>query len=73
MPLLRLLCRSMCAARWVQVNGKMRGSVEVARDIGEGDALAAARALPSVAKQLEGKEVKKVIFVAGKILNIIAK
>ena len=54
-----------------QVNGKMRGAVEVEVGIGQDDAVATARTLPAVAKQLEGKEVKKVIFVAGKILNII--
>ena len=56
-----------------QVNGKMRGAVEVPVDIGQDDALAAARAVAAVAKQLEGKEVKKVIFVQGKILNLIVK
>lgn len=43
-----------------QVNGKMRGSVEVEKEVGQEDAVAVARGLPSVAKQLEGKEVKKV-------------
>jgi hypothetical protein len=32
-----------------------------------------AKELQSVAKQLEGKDVKKVIFKSGKILNLIAK
>lgn len=53
------------------MNGKMRGSVQVAKDIDQEGALAAARALPSVAKQVDGKEVKKVVFVPGKIINII--
>lgn len=57
----------------VQVNGKMRGKVEVAVGVAQEDALAAAQGLPAVQKQLEGKDVKKVIFVPGKILNIIAK
>lgn len=54
-----------------QVNGKMRGSVEVEVDIGQDGAVVAAQAIPAVAKQLDGKPVKKVIFVPGKILNLI--
>ena len=50
----------------------MRGTVEVPVDASEGDAVAAARGLPAVAKQLEGAELKKVIFKAGAILNLIA-
>lgn len=57
----------------VQVNGKMRGTVEVAADVDEGGAVAAARELATVAKQLDGKDVVKVIFRAGRILNLIAK
>lgn len=57
----------------VQVNGKMRGKVSVAPDVTQTAALELAQALPTVQKQLEGKGVKKVIFVPGKILNIIAK
>lgn len=55
----------------VQVNGKMRGSVEVDKQVSQDEALEAARTLPAVAKQLGGKEVKKVIWVPGKIINII--
>ena len=57
----------------VQVNGKMRGTIEVAVNVAEDDAVALAKELQSVAKQLEGKGVKKVIFKSGKILNLIAK
>jgi leucyl-tRNA synthetase len=57
----------------VQVNGKMRGTVSVRADIDEEGAVAEARAVASVQKQLESKAIRKVIFVPGKILNIIAK
>lgn len=57
----------------VQVNGKMRGTVEVAANAAEEEALEAGRALPSVQKFLEGKKVAKVIFVPGRILNLVAK
>lgn len=54
-----------------QVNGKLRGTVEVPKDISQQDAEACARGQPSVMKFLEGMSVKKVVFVPGRILNII--
>ena len=45
--------------------------MEVARDATEGGALEAAKGLPNVTKFTEGKSVKKVVYVPGKILNII--
>lgn len=41
----------------------------MAKDIDQEGALAAARGQPNVAKQLEGKEIKKVIFVPGEWLR----
>lgn len=55
----------------LQVNGKMRGTVQVPKGVDQAAALAAAQELPNVAKQVEGKDVKKVVFVVDKILNII--
>lgn len=49
----------------LQVNGKMRGAIEVAVDLAQDGAVEAARSIPAVAKQLEGKDIKKVIFVPG--------
>jgi leucyl-tRNA synthetase len=64
--------QTSCCARFHQVNGKMRGTVKVPKDIGKDDALAAAmKALDNVRAQVEGKDLKKVIFVPGKILNLI--
>ncbi len=57
----------------VQVNGKVRGSLMVAPDAAEDAVLTAARADENVAKHLEGKETVKVIYVAGRILNIVVK
>lgn len=53
------------------MNGKLRGTVEVPREISQSDAEAAARREAGVAKFVEGKDVKKVIFVPGRILNFI--
>lgn len=57
----------------VQTNGKMRGMIEIPKDGGQDEALAAAKELKSVQNQLDGKNIIKIIFVPGKILNIIAK
>ncbi len=53
----------------VQVNGKVRGKITVAADLPE-DAIIAA-ALESVAAQIEGKDVKKVVVVAGKLVSVV--
>jgi leucyl-tRNA synthetase len=57
----------------VQVNGKLRGTLMLPVDATENDALTAARALPAVESHLAGKELKKVVYVAGKILNLVVK
>jgi leucyl-tRNA synthetase len=57
----------------VQVLGKTRGEVQLAVDADEATAVAAAKADPNVAKFLEGKELVKVVYKAGKILNLIVK
>ena len=56
----------------VQVNGKLRGTLEVAPDTSREAIEAAAVAEPNVARFLEGLVVKKVIVVPGKIVNIVA-
>ena len=55
----------------VQVNGKVRGTVEIAVDASKDEALAAAKA--AVADKIEGKAVVKEIYVPGKIINIVVK
>ena len=57
----------------VQVNGKVRGTVTLAVDADEATALAAAKAEARVQAQLEGKTLRKVIYVKGKILNLIVQ
>ena len=55
----------------VQVNGKVRGDVELAPDASEADARRAAQAHPGVAKYVAGQPVKKFIYVPGRIINIV--
>src|SRR5690606_20982722 len=57
----------------VQVNGKTRGSVALARDASQDDARQAALANENVNKHVEGKEVKKFIYVPGRIINFVVK
>jgi leucyl-tRNA synthetase len=55
----------------VQVNGKRRGEISVAKDLASDAVEAAAMALPEVAAFLAGKDVKKTIVVPGRIVNIV--
>jgi leucyl-tRNA synthetase len=57
----------------VQVNGRLRGHVRVAVDAPEEDALARARSEPRIGVHLEGKSVRKTIYLPGKLLNIVAQ
>jgi len=56
----------------VQVNGKMRGQIEVAADADEATVRAAAEASENVAGHLEGKTVRKFIFVPKRLVNFVA-
>lgn len=55
----------------VQVSGKRKGEVTVAPDAPEEAVMAAARALSAVETALSGQEVKRVVYVPGRILNIV--
>ena len=55
----------------VQVLGKTRGTIEIEPGADQTTAEKLARAVPTVASQLEGKAIKKVIFVKDKILNFV--
>jgi leucyl-tRNA synthetase len=55
----------------VQVNGKMRGKVVAALDASEAAVLAAAKADENVVRHLDGKTVRKVIYVPNRMLNLI--
>ncbi|MDD6258459.1 MAG: leucine--tRNA ligase, partial [Erysipelotrichaceae bacterium] len=57
----------------VQVNGKMRGTFKADKGADREFLQAEAMKLETVKRQIEGKEIKKVIVVPGKIVNIVAK
>ncbi|HZL60912.1 MAG TPA: leucine--tRNA ligase [Pseudolabrys sp.] len=56
----------------VQINGKKRADVTVARDAGNADIEAAVLALDAVIRALDGKRPKKVIVVPQRIVNVVA-
>ena len=57
----------------VQVNGKLKGLVSSKNNDEEMVVLEKAKKLPSLERALKGKMVIKVIYIPGKILNIVIK
>jgi leucyl-tRNA synthetase len=56
----------------VQVNGKLRATIEVPANASKEQAEALARAHPQIQSFLQGQTVRKVIVVPGKIVNLVA-
>jgi leucyl-tRNA synthetase len=65
------LCEVNTVTLSISVNGKMRGTIEVAKDASQADVLAAAKALDGVKRHMEGKQIRKEIYVPGKIVNFV--
>ena len=57
----------------VQVNGKVRDSVEVDADVDEEELKQAAREQPNVQRYLDGHEVVREIVVPGKLVNFVVR
>jgi leucyl-tRNA synthetase len=55
----------------IQVNGKHRGDVTVPVDVTEAQLIALARENPKAAPHLDGKTIKKTIYVKGRLINIL--
>ena len=55
----------------VQVNGKLRGRITVATNADEAQVRAAALADPNVRKFVDGKPVRKFVYVPGKLANVV--
>ncbi|MBL4870257.1 MAG: leucine--tRNA ligase [Robiginitomaculum sp.] len=56
----------------VQVNGKKRDEIEVAKDMPKDKLEALALSLPNVKNHTDGKTIRKIIIVPGRIINIVA-
>ena len=57
----------------VQVNGKLRGRVDVDAGAADADVLGAARVEPKVAAALDGKQVVREVVVPGRLVNFVVK
>ena len=55
----------------VQVNGKLRASINAPVDVSEADVVVAARAEENVARHLEGVMERRVIYVPGRLVNFV--
>jgi leucyl-tRNA synthetase len=55
----------------VQVNGKLRATLDLPRDADRAAAEAAALSLPAVVKAVEGRSVRRVILVPNRIVNVV--
>jgi len=65
------LCVDDTVTLAVQVNGKLRGNIEVPKDCPKEDAEAAALALENVRAHTDGKTIRKVVVVPNRIVNIV--
>ena len=57
----------------VQVNGKTRGTIQIAVDAPEADAVKLARSVATVENAIQGQSITKIIYKPGKILNLIVR
>lgn len=57
----------------VQINGKLRDTISVEADISEKKAREVALSSKKIKKWIEGKKIVKVVFVPGKLINIVIK
>lgn len=55
----------------ISINGKSRGIMEVEKSITQDELVSLAKKNENIAKYLAGQEIKKVVFVPGKILNFV--
>lgn len=55
----------------VQVNGKTRGTIQISPKAEEEEAIKQAQANPEIAKWLNGQTPKRVIYVAGRVINFL--
>jgi leucyl-tRNA synthetase len=57
----------------VQVNGKLRGSLQMARGTAQSGVLEAADADEKIRKHLRNQQIVKIVFVPDKLINIVVK
>jgi leucyl-tRNA synthetase len=57
----------------VQINGKMRGTIQAESQTLEAEALRTVVGTPEIRKYLDGRNITRVVYVPGKILNVVAE
>ena len=57
----------------VQVNGKSRGTIQIPKEAGKDEAMAAFHADPRLEALIAGKQIVKEIFVPGRIMNLVVR
>jgi len=55
----------------VQINGKLRGELRLRKDVSEKEIIEKAKSLDKAKRYLEGKNIKRVIFIRGKVINFV--
>lgn len=55
----------------IQINGKVRGSMILQKDTKQKEVEKLAQEKPEISKWIEGKNIQKIIFVQGKVINIV--
>ncbi|MEC8023563.1 MAG: class I tRNA ligase family protein, partial [Myxococcota bacterium] len=65
------LCVDSVVTYPVQVRGKVRGQFEAAKDASREELEALALAHPNVAKHIEGKTIRKIVVVPGRLVSIV--
>jgi leucyl-tRNA synthetase len=56
----------------VQLNGKLKGTITLAKDCPQAEAEQAGLAVPGIVAGLDGKAPRKVIVVPNRIVNVVA-
>jgi leucyl-tRNA synthetase len=57
----------------LQVNGKVRGQIEVTADVSENEVSKLAQQNENILKHLEGKELVRMVYIPGKLINFVIK
>jgi leucyl-tRNA synthetase len=65
------LVKSEVAKIAIQINGKLRGILELSKEASQEEVVKEAKTLAGVAKHLRSRHIKKIIFVPGKIVNFV--
>jgi leucyl-tRNA synthetase len=55
----------------IQVNGKLRGEIQISKDAPEDQVVIAAKAHEKVAPHLDGQTLRKTIYVPAKLVNFV--